>query len=105
MGTKEDVATISAVAFPDRETSRKNDDALALLRAELTGEEPYEKTVNHPSHYTQYEKLEVIDLTEQMNFNRGNVIRYVARAAFTGTELEDLKKAEWYLKREIARLS
>lgn len=91
--------------FPDEETSATNDDYLALLRAKLTGEEPYESTVNHPSHYTQYEKLEVIDLTEQMNFNRGNVIKYVARAAFKGSELEDLKKAEWYLKREIARLS
>ena len=87
--------------FPDKETSDMNDRHLEALRKKLAGED----IINNPSHYTQYNGLEVIDLTEQMNFNRGNVIKYVARAAFKGSELEDLKKAEWYLKREIARLS
>jgi len=63
--------------------------------------------VNHPSHYNQYEGLEVIDLTEQMNFNRGNAVKYITRAGFKGGpmhEIEDLEKARWYLDREIARL-
>lgn len=60
--------------------------------------------VNHPSHYTQYKGLEVIDLTEQLNFNRGNAIKYIARAEFKGNEIEDLKKAAWYINREIQRL-
>ena len=60
--------------------------------------------VNHPSHYNQ--GIEAIDYIEshKMNFNIGNVIKYVTRAKHKGTELEDLKKASWYLNREIERL-
>lgn len=59
-----------------------------------------------PDHY-QFAGIQVIDLTEQMNFNRGNVIKYVARAGRknTGTELEDLLKAKFYLQRELQRLA
>lgn len=62
--------------------------------------------VDHPSHYNQYKGLEVIDLVEQMNFNRGNAIKYIARAGFKAPEreLEDLEKARWYIDREIQRL-
>lgn len=62
--------------------------------------------VNHPSHYNSYRGLEIIDLVEQMNFNRGNAVKYIARAGFKDpqTELEDLKKARWYVDREIERL-
>jgi hypothetical protein len=61
--------------------------------------------VNNPSHYTDG-KIEVIDFIEDkgLNFHRGNVIKYVARAGKKGNELEDLKKAMWYLEREINRL-
>lgn len=63
--------------------------------------------VNRPSHYTQYNGLEVIDLTEQMNFNRGNAVKYITRAGYKDedTELEDLRKAVWYILREIDRVS
>lgn len=63
--------------------------------------------VNHPSHYTQYNGLEVIQLTEQMNFNRGNAVKYICRAGFKGdasTEVQDLEKAAFYIAREIERL-
>lgn len=62
--------------------------------------------VNHPSHYTSYKGIEVIQLTEQMNFNRGNVIKYTSRAGLKnpGTEIQDLEKAKWYLEREITRI-
>lgn len=60
--------------------------------------------VNHPTHYTHYNGLEIIDLTEQMGFLEGNVIKYVTRAPFKGRTLEDYKKAEWYLKRLIRNL-
>jgi Protein of unknwon function (DUF3310) len=61
--------------------------------------------VNSPSHYTAY-PVEVIELTEWMNFNRGNCIKYVARAGLKdpATEIQDLEKARWYVDREIARL-
>jgi hypothetical protein len=73
----------------------------SLIRAE----KPLE-TVDHPAHYNQYKGLEVIDLVEQMNFNRGNAVKYVARAGFKSPEkeLKDLKKARWYIDREIQRL-
>lgn len=62
--------------------------------------------VNHPAHYTTYKGVEVIDLTEQMNFNKGNAVKYICRAGLKSpeTEIEDLRKAKWYLDREIERL-
>jgi hypothetical protein len=62
--------------------------------------------VNHPSHYTQYKGLEIIDLVEQMNYNRGNAVKYIARAGFKNpdTEIQDLEKAAWYINREIERI-
>lgn len=61
--------------------------------------------INHPAHYT-FSKLEVIDAIEAwgLGFHDGNVVKYVARAKHKGRELEDLKKARWYLDRQIANL-
>ena len=58
--------------------------------------------VNHPQHYSSH-GIEPIDYIEShdLNFNLGNVIKYVSRAPYKGTELEDLHKARWYLEREI----
>ena len=60
--------------------------------------------IDHPSHYNM--GIEAIDYIEShnMSFNIGNVIKYTTRAKHKGTELEDLKKAAWYLQREIANL-
>lgn len=60
--------------------------------------------VNHPQHYSAH-GIEPIDYIEShdLNFNLGNVIKYVSRAPFKCTELQDLKKAKWYLEREIKR--
>ena len=61
--------------------------------------------VNHPVHYTDHPSgIECIQITEHMNFNLGNAIKYVWRAGLKGKRLEDLKKAVWYINREIARL-
>ena len=64
-------------------------------------------SVNHPSHYTAYPGVEVIELTEHMNFCRGNAVKYIARAGLKNpeTEVEDLRKAVWYIEREIERIS
>lgn len=59
--------------------------------------------INNPKHYTQF-PVEVIEITECLNFNLGNVVKYVCRADFKGFKLQDLKKARWYLEREITRL-
>ena len=60
--------------------------------------------VDHPSHYNQ--GIETIEYIESwsMNFNTGNVIKYVTRAGYKNNQLEDMKKAMWYLQREIDRL-
>jgi hypothetical protein len=64
--------------------------------------------VNSPAHYAEgwSNGAEVIDITENLNFNRGNAVKYIARAGKKDPEkeLEDLQKAEFYLQREIARL-
>jgi len=66
-----------------------------------------EDMVNHPPHYTNG-GIETIDFIEakRLNYNRGNVIKYITRAGIknTETEIEDLRKAEFYLRREITRL-
>lgn len=62
--------------------------------------------VNHPKHYTQINGVECIDVVENMNYNRGNAIKYIWRAGTKSkeTEVEDLQKAVWYIEREIGRL-
>jgi hypothetical protein len=61
--------------------------------------------VNHPKHYTSHPSgVECIEITEHMNFNLGNATKYIWRASLKGKEVEDLKKAIWYLEREIARI-
>lgn len=61
--------------------------------------------VEHPTHYTMG-GIEVIDAIEawSLGFHLGNVVKYVARSAHKGSQLEDLRKARWYLDREIQRL-
>ena len=63
--------------------------------------------VNHPSHYNQG-KIECIEyiLDKEMNFCRGNAVKYITRAGQKDPdkEIEDLEKAVFYLNREIVRL-
>ena len=62
--------------------------------------------INHPPHYTSHPSgVECIQITEHMNFCVGNAIKYLFRAGLKGDTLEDLRKAEWYIKREIDRVS
>lgn len=63
--------------------------------------------INHPAHYTQHPSgVEAIDITEHFNFNCGNAIKYIWRAGLKGPNAtEDLKKAAWYINREIKRLT
>jgi len=60
--------------------------------------------VNHPAHYTEHPSgVECIQITEHMGFNLGNAIKYVWRADLKGSSLEDLRKAIWYIDREIQK--
>jgi len=58
--------------------------------------------VNHPNHYNGHPSgIECIQITEHMGFNLGNAIKYVWRADLKNDAIEDLKKAAWYINREI----
>lgn len=63
-----------------------------------------EDQVASPSHYQHPSGIEVIEITKHETFVRGNIIKYVLRAPFKGTELLDLKKARQYLDWEIERV-
>ena len=63
--------------------------------------------VNHPSHYTEHASgVECIQITEHMNFCLGNAVKYIWRAGLKNDNaIEDLKKARWYVDRELERLT
>ena len=58
--------------------------------------------VNHPAHY-KVGGIETIDFIEAkgLNYHLGNVVKYITRADYKGDRIENLKKAQWYLTREI----
>ncbi len=60
--------------------------------------------VNHPPHYVGHgiEPIEFIE-SHNLNFNLGSAVKYIARAPYKGTELLDLKKAKWFIEREIKK--
>ena len=61
--------------------------------------------IDHPKHYNRG-KFEAIDIIEalEMNFNLGNAQKYLFRAGHKDDIIQDLKKALWYLDREVQRL-
>lgn len=60
--------------------------------------------VNHPPHYTAHPSgIECIQITEHMSFCLGNAVKYIWRADLKGEAIEDLRKAAWYIEREIER--
>lgn len=62
------------------------------------------ENIEHPKHYTAHPSgVECIQVTEHFSFLRGNAIKYLWRADHKGG-IEDLKKARWYIDREIANL-
>lgn len=82
-------------------------DHVSLHRINLGWVEKVEEedVVNHPNHYTKF-GAEVIEIAGYLNFPRGNAVKYIARAGSKDPdkELEDLRKAKWYLEWEINRL-
>jgi len=63
--------------------------------------------VTHPDHYKAHPSgIEAIQVTEHMNFCKGNAMKYLWRAGLkdSASEITDLKKAIWYIEREILRL-
>jgi hypothetical protein len=84
---------------------------VGMAKARMEGQrqiemlEPKADPVNNPAHYT-VGGIETIDFIEakQFGYNLGNVIKYVTRADHKGNKVEDLRKAQWYLAREINSL-
>lgn len=61
-------------------------------------------SVNHPKHYTSHPSgVECIQITEHMGFNLGNAVKYIWRADLKADAIEDLKKARWYIDRELKK--
>ena len=61
--------------------------------------------VEHPQHYTSHPSgIECIQITEHMNFCLGNAVKYIWRASLKEDAIQDLKKAIFYIHREIDRL-
>lgn len=61
--------------------------------------------VTNPPHYTQHPSgVECVEIAEHMPFNLGNAMKYLWRAGLKGDAVEDLRKAAWYVEREIARV-
>ena len=69
--------------------------------------------IEHPEHYTSHPSgVECIQVTEHMTFCAGNAIKYLWRAGLKASaeladqekHIQDLKKAKWYVEREIKRI-
>jgi hypothetical protein len=72
-------------------------------REEVSSKERVD-AVNHPPHYTSHPSgIECIEVAEHYGFCIGNAIKYLWRAGLKGDAVEDLKKARWYLDREIQK--
>ena len=79
------------------------EEALELVEVQAVGD-----NVNHPPHYKSHPSgVECIEITEHMNFCLGNALKYIWRADEKHSDggLEDLKKAAWYIQRELDRRS
>jgi len=88
----------------DKELTMSKPSAMLLVKDSST--EETKDNVNSPTHYTTG-GIETIDYIEakSLNYNLGNVVKYVSRSDYKGKKLEDLKKARWYLCREINNLT
>lgn len=79
----------------------------ALFSDDVEIKTPYPKKhddVNHPDHYTQ--GIEVTDFLAswEMDWFRGNIIKYIVRCPYKNNGVKDLKKAKWYLEDLIRRV-
>lgn len=109
-------AAITAKRRNDIEADRERMPTTLLHGVESTAREAVsDEQVNHPKHYTSGEAkcsscghpIECIDVVEHMGFARGNAVKYCWRGGLKGDEakhIEDIKKAIWYLTREVTRL-
>ncbi len=80
----------------------ENDKAIYEFQVSYVQEKAENDAVNNPKHYTNHPSgIECIQVTEHMGFNLGNAMKYIWRCDLKKDAIEDLKKARWYLDREI----
>ncbi len=82
-----------------------NNQGNEIMHYDEQREEELDDMVNNPPHYTQHPSgVECISITEHYNFNIGNAIKYLWRSDEKHDDAgEDLKKAAWYINRELNR--
>ena len=90
--------TVGLCCFKDRPTT---------WGVEIADKGTQPDSVNHPNHYNSG-RIEVIDFIEdkELGFHLGNAVKYISRAGRKnpGKTVEDLRKAVWYINRQIQRL-
>jgi hypothetical protein len=93
--------------YVERTKSKKKSNTITLPQKPepvntITVSTPSPDPVNHPAHY-KAGGIETIDFIEAkgLNYNLGNVVKYITRSDLKGNRKQDLEKAMWYLKREI----
>lgn len=115
-----DIVEIRGKVLHIPKTGTKLDNAnyiLNMIKAKILV--PVDKSeqdkVNHPSHYTWLKEkcgIEVIDITRHLDFDKGNAVKYLLRSGYKAEEgytakdkeIEDLKKAIWYINDKIKML-
>ncbi len=100
---EEEKASLTPIERVDRLPHTVEDAQRSIAQA--TREHAEKDNVNHPTHYTSHPSgVECIQVTECMNFNVGSAVKYLWRCDHKHpSPIEDLKKARWYIDREIQR--
>lgn len=81
-------------------TDKCGDDVITTIEKLQKRSDP----ISHPPHYTSHPSgIECIQITEHMGFNLGNAVKYIWRSDLKNSAIEDLKKAAWYIQREIEK--
>ena len=109
---KKELANGAVLSFPPKRRGRPPKaklidlSAQPVLTAVMTSNKSITDMVNHPPHY-KVGGIETIDFIEakKLNYNLGNVVKYLTRADYKGNRKQDLEKARWYLDREIKSLT
>ena len=91
--------------MPSLQVLKRISEALDIENKEINIKEDKKEMVDHPKHYNMG-KYEAIDVIEDwgLGFNLGYTVKYISRAGHKDNILQDLKKALWYLDREIQKL-
>lgn len=94
-----------AVCEIEQQHTEEDPEAAEIIAEAEAESKDSDDVINSPSHYLAG-GIETIDYIEAkgFNYNLGNVCKYISRAGHKGDTIEDLKKAAWYLNREIGRL-